>query len=355
MGRVVGLLALALALGLMALAAWQVYESPNALSDRPGAGPTPPATESSSLLVDVRRGETAGEIGQRLEEMGIIDSALHFRILVSLLGYDGLLQAGTYEFSPNTSVLTAVQRIRHGRLATHTLVLIEGWRLSQTARAVEELGIATAEQFQATAVAGRYYDAFPFLRPLPPEAPLEGYLFPATYTFPRNVAVEEVVRAMLAKLDETFTPELRQEAERQGLNMHQVLTIASIVEREARLPEERPVIAQVFLKRLRLGIPLEADPTVQYALGLDERSVAQHGFWKAPLTLQDLEVDSPYNTYRNQGLPPGPIASPGLDSIVAVVRPAGTNYLYFVARPDGSHAFAETLEEHLRNVQMYRD
>ncbi len=119
------------------------------------------------------------------------------------------------------------------------------------------------------------------------------------------------------------------------------------------MPEERPIIASVFLRRLRLGIPLEADPTVQYALANDPASVAKHGYWKQELTTQDLDVDSPYNTYRNVGLPPGPIANPGLDSILAVIRPEQTNYLYFVAKPDGSHAFAETLEEHLQNIQKY--
>ena len=135
--------------------------------------------------------------------------------------------------------------------------------------------------------------------------------------------------------------------------MHTVVTLASIVEREARLAEERPIIAAIFLKRLRQGMPLEADPTVQYALGSDPQSVAAYGYWKKDLTQRDLEVDSPYNTYRRTGLPPGPIANPGLDAITAVIRPAQTNYLYFVAKEDGSHAFAETLEEHLRNIELY--
>jgi UPF0755 protein len=132
-----------------------------------------------------------------------------------------------------------------------------------------------------------------------------------------------------------------------------VLTLASIVEREAQVPDERPIIAGVFLKRLRRGMPLEADPTVQYALGNDPASVARYGYWKQDLTQTDLEVDSPYNTYRNTGLPQGPICNPGLDSIQGVIEPAETDYLYFVARADGSHVFAETLEEHLSNIEQY--
>jgi len=133
-----------------------------------------------------------------------------------------------------------------------------------------------------------------------------------------------------------------------------VVTLASIVEREAVEPSERPIIASVFLNRLRAGIALQADPTVQYAVGQNNPSVAKYGYWKKDLTLDDLQVDSPYNTYVHPGLPPGPIANPGLASINAVVRPASTNYLYFVAKNDGTHVFAETLEEHLRNVEQYQ-
>ena len=133
-----------------------------------------------------------------------------------------------------------------------------------------------------------------------------------------------------------------------------MITLASIVEREAVKPEERPLIASVFFNRLKVGMPLQADPTVQFALANDPLNVEKYGYWKKDLSLADLDVDSPYNTYKNMGLPPGPIACPGLDSIRAVLRPAQTNYLFFVAKDDGSHVFAETLEEHLRNVQLYQ-
>jgi UPF0755 protein len=134
----------------------------------------------------------------------------------------------------------------------------------------------------------------------------------------------------------------------------QALTLASIVEREAQTPSERPIIASVFLNRLKVGISLQADPTVQYAVAKNAESVSQYTYWKNDLTVDDLKIDSPYNTYVNAGLPPGPIANPGLASIQAVVRPARTNYLFFEAKGDGTHVFAETLEEHLRNVEKYR-
>jgi len=159
---------------------------------------------------------------------------------------------------------------------------------------------------------------------------------------------------MLAAFDTQVTPELRQAMQASDLTLHEAVTLASIVEREAVRPEERPLIAGVFLNRLRLGMSLGADPTVQYALASDPASVERFGFWKQGLTTEDLQVDSAYNTYVNGGLPPGPIANPGLASLEAVAHPAQTSYLYFVARQDGSHVFAETLEEHLRNVEEYQ-
>jgi UPF0755 protein len=158
---------------------------------------------------------------------------------------------------------------------------------------------------------------------------------------------------MLQTFEDIVPPGVRESAADVGLTFHEALTLASVIEREAQVPEERPIMAQVFLSRLALGIPLEADPTVQFAVAEDPASVAEFGYWKAGLTNDDLLADSPYNTYQNGGLPPGPIANPGLESILAVMNPADTSYFYFVARPDGSHAFAETFEEHLQNVQEF--
>jgi UPF0755 protein len=183
---------------------------------------------------------------------------------------------------------------------------------------------------------------------------LEGFLFPDTYEFPSDATARDVIARMLDTFGQRFTPELREQARAQGLTVYQAVTLASIVEREAVLPEERPIIASVFLNRLRAGMHLNADPTVQYALGYQGEG---HGWWKRPLLLEDLEVDSPYNTYRHVGLPPGPICNPGLAALEAVVNPADTRYLYFVANDvagDGSHVFAETLEEHNANIAKYR-
>jgi UPF0755 protein len=250
------------------------------------------------------------------------------------------------------TTLQVIGRLRLGIIMPLTVTVPEGLRSEEVALVMERGGIVKAEDFRR-ALASEAYD-FAFLAERPPGAGLEGYLFPATYGFSRGVPAEEVVRRMLAAFDAQVTPELRQAIQASGLTLHEAVTLASIVEREAVRPEERPLIAGVFLNRLRLGMPLGADPTVQYALANDPASVERFGFWKQGLTTEDLQVDSPYNTYVNGGLPPGPIANPGLASLEAVAHPAQTSYLYFVARQDGSHVFAETLEEHLRNVEEYQ-
>jgi len=348
--RLLPFIAVFLTVVMTGLAIWQITESPGAIPDvRPGL--TPSATQGEAVEVSVNAGQSPSEIADLLQKQGVIDSAVQFRVLVALLGYDQLLQAGDYEFERGTPALEAVYRMRRGIISSRYVTVVEGWRLEQTADALALNGVLRQE-FLAAAHA-RGYD-FDFLQDLDPETSIEGYLFPATYYFRRNDTPHDIAARMLQAFDQNVTPELRQEAQRAGLTTHEVVTIASIIEREAQVPSERPIMAQVFLKRLRLGIPLEADPTVQYALASDPTSVQQYGYWKQELSTADLETDSPYNTYRYFGLPPGPIAGPGLDSITAVIRPAKTNYLYFVAKPDGSHAFAETLQEHQENVKKYR-
>jgi UPF0755 protein len=198
---------------------------------------------------------------------------------------------------------------------------------------------------------GRFdYD---FLRSRPAGASLEGYLFPDTYQVSPDVTAADLIQRMLRTFDQRVASQMRQQAAARGLTVHQWVTLASIVEREAVIASERPVIASVYLNRLELGMKLDADPTVQYALGYQAQT---RSWWKRPLLLEDLEVKSPYNTYKNPGLPPGPIANPGLASLRAVVEAPDTDYYYFVANKqagDGSHVFARTIEEHQRNIARY--
>jgi UPF0755 protein len=350
--RFLPVVAVLVVLAMTAATVWTITGTPAIVDEIPATPfPTPPTPAPEPVSISVKDGEGVQDIGQILEDQGVIDSAIQFRVLVELLGYERMLQAGEYEFDPNTPALQVVYRMRRGIVSPLFVTVVEGWRLEQIADALDEQGVISREDFLQAALAGNF--DFDFLKRLGPDTPLDGYLFPATYFYRRDDAAEDVIQPMLEAMDANFTTKLRDDALDQGLTMHGVLTLASIIEREAQVPEERPMMAQVFLKRLRLGFPLEADPTVQYALAEDPESVAEFGLWKAGLTEEDLGVDSPYNTYRFGGLPPAPISAPRLASIEAVIEPADTNYLFFVAKPDGSHAFAETLQEHQENIEEY--
>jgi UPF0755 protein len=324
-----------------------ILADPGSIDDV-GALQTPASTSGDPILIEISEGDGPSEIAERLENRGVIESGTQFRVLVNLMGYDRLLQAGEYEFAPGTPAMETVYRLRSGLVSTKTLTVIEGWRLDEIADAVAGQGILR-EEFIAAASRTDY--PYAFLAGLPEGATLEGYLYPATYTVRTSDTAESVVLKMLEGFDQNVAAGIADQAAALGLSMHDAVTLASIIQREAQVADEKPIMAQVFETRLLAGITLDADPTVQYAITEDPASVAEFGYWKPGLTLDDLVYDSLYNTYQYFGLPPGPISNPGVDTMLAVVQPADTLYLYFVARPDGSHAFAETYEEHLSNVE----
>jgi UPF0755 protein len=342
----------ALAIGLAALLGvgiWLLLGTPGSLvnEEPPPLGRTV-SPQDEIVIVEVLEGESAGAIGRKLEGAGIIQSARLFQVLTSLMGLEDDLEAGDYEFRTGGTALTAVRRISRGQIRTLGIVIREGLRLEETAELLEREGVVSAGEFRQ-ALQEEYSASF--LGELPPDGGLEGFLFPATYSFPAQVAAHDVVQRLLGAFDQRYQEEIQPKLAPDGLSLREVVTLASIIEREARVPEDRPLIASVFLNRLERGMKLDADPTVQYAVGNDPASVqAFDTYWKPGLTVADLQTPSPYNTYVNAGLPPGPIANPGLASILAVLEPADTSYLYFVARQDGSHVFAETLEQHNRNV-----
>ena len=342
--------ATALALACTVVAVWVVVAGPaNDVDDVGGyhAAASPPG---DPVTVTVDAGASTKEIADDLASKGAIASAAQFRVLVAFLGYDRLLQSGEYEFARETPELDAVYRIRNGVVSSKSVTIVEGSRLEEIADAVAAQGIDRTE-FLAAARRSEYQ--FSFLEELRASQRLDGYLFPAKYPIRKRDTGRDVVQRMLQGFADNVPASVEEQASAEDLTLHEVLTLASIIEREAVVPEERPIMAQVFLKRLRLGIALEADPTVQYAVANSPENVSKYGYWKKELTQEDLDVDSPYNTRTESGLPPGPICSPGLDSIKAVVNPAPTNYQFFVAKPDGSHAFAETFQEHLENIQRY--
>lgn len=336
---------------LASVAAWLIYDGGGDSID--DVGPLRAGVAAGEpVTVTVEEGDSPQVIGKTLEEAGVIDSATRFQVLVAFMGYDRLLQAGEYEFSQGTPALEAIYRMRRGEVSENVFTVIEGWRLEEIADAASEQGVPREELIAAASDPPRYQ--FDFVAGITAGATLEGYLYPARYTVGAEETAEELVTEMLQAFDDNVSAGVRDSASQVGLSFHEVVTLASIIEREAQVADERPIMAQVFLSRLEQGIPLEADPTVQYAISQDPASVEEFGYWKAGLTEGDLGLDSPYNTYQNAGLPPGPIANPRLESILAVLNPADTNYLYFVAKPDGSHAFAETFEEHQQNVEEFQ-
>jgi len=333
---------------LVVIAAVVILTSPAEVNSvRPYVAPA--VTPGAAVEVTVNPGEGSDSIGEALEDEGVIASATQFEVLVALIGYDRVLQAGTYEFARNTPALEVIYRMRQGLVSTHSVTVVEGWRREQTADALAGQGIPRTDFLAATASAAGY--DFPFLSDVPSSATLEGYLYPATYNVFSKDSGQTMVKQMLQAFSDHLPPAVAEQAAGLGLSLHDVVTLASIIEREAQVAEEKPIMAQVFESRLRIGMPLEADPTVQYAVA----DPAGPDYWKAGLTAADLDVDSPYNTYQAYGLPPGPICNPSAESIIAVVQPATTSYLYFVAKPDGSHAFAETFSEHQANVDKYQN
>ncbi|MGQ9903854.1 MAG: endolytic transglycosylase MltG [Anaerolineae bacterium] len=289
-------------------------------------------------------GESVSQIARNLQAAGLVRDADLFRLYVRYYDLDVKINAGIFALRPNMNIPQIAQALQRGMAEEIQITIPEGKRLEEVAELLEQqLGIS-ADEFIRLARRTNY--SYPFLTGLPADASLEGFLFPDTYRLPANPTALDVLLKMLDNYGQRVAP-LIDQFDLGGMTPHQILTIASIVEREAVLPQERPIIASVYLNRLKIGMALQADPTTQYALGYQPD---QQTWWKRGLTLEDLRYADPagYNTYVNPALPPGPIASPGLSSIQAVLQPAQTEYLYFVANcnQDGGHQFSLTFEEH---------
>jgi len=321
-----------------------------AVSIRDPMAPIDP-NDSTKQTVTVPPGATAADIGNDLQQRGLVRSGLLFRLAVDQAGVGSTLAAGDYELSRSMSTPEIIQVLARGQVKRGLVVTIpEGWRSEQIADRLEATGFSSRDDFLRAVSAP---DSVPSVSALadPPQRGLEGYLFPQTYEVPTRVPGVRAADLMVRMFQQTVTGTLR--GNETSLTPAQVIVLASIVEREARQPGERATIASVYLNRLALNLPLQADPTVQYAIASrDGPQAAAYNYWKPDLTPQDLQVDSPFNTYMNSGLPPGPICNPGEASIRAVLQPAKTDYLYFVATTDGSgtHLFARTLDEHNANV-----
>ena len=295
---------------------------------------------ANTVVLQIENGTTFNTIANRLETTGVISNARMFGLLARLLGETGSIQAGDYDFSQAATPGEILDRLIRGDVRRIQFTIPEGFTLRQIGERLAAQKIVPLEEFLDTA------ESEPFLVAHDIQATsLEGYLFPETYTVSTRLPLSKLIEAMLDQLDQQLTPEILTAAEERGLNRHQLLTLASIVQKEAGNDDEMPLIAAVFHNRLRKKIPLQADPTVIYGLG-DE--------YKGNITRAPLRRPTPYNTYTIRGLPPGPIANPGQKALHATAFPADVDFIYFVARGDGTHEFSLSLKQHNQAVRRFQ-
>jgi UPF0755 protein len=295
--------------------------------------------DQPEVFVDIPSGSGPARIGEQLAQAGVVRDPAIFRVALLISGRARALKAGEYRFTQPMHALDVIDKIARGDVYKRLLTFREGLTIDEMAQVFEEKGFGKAEDFRKAAMDPK------LVADLDPSAPdLEGYLFPETYSLPRDTPASAIVEQMVAGFKNAFTPEMRNAVAASGLTVRQLVTLASLVEKETGAGDERPLVAAVYRNRLRIGMPMQADPTVIFAL-------QKAGKYNGNLTREHLrELDSPYNTYRYAGLPPGPIAAPGKASLQAAVKPADADYLYFVSKNDGTHVFASTLDEHNRNV-----
>lgn len=292
----------------------------------------------AEVFVDIPAGSGPISIGERLATAGVVRDAMTFRTALLISGRARSLKAGEYRFDAPLHALDVIDKIARGDVYKRLLTFREGLTILEMAQVFEDKGFGTAADFRAAAGNAK------LIADLDPAArDLEGYLFPETYSLPRDTPAAVVVEQMVAGFKKALTDDLKTAVKEQGLTVRQLVTLASLVEKETGAGEERPLVAAVYRNRMKINMGMQADPTVIYAL-------QKAGLYRGNLTRDNLQFDSPYNTYRYAGLPPGPIASPGRASLAASAKPAEVDYLYFVSKNDGSHVFASNLDDHNRNV-----
>ena len=311
--------------------------------------PTSTETETTSAVVEekrvnvkIREGLSTAEIADRLAEKDVINSTLKFRIWARIYGYDDKLRPGSYTFTLGMSYEEVFAKLLTGEKKLIQFTVPEGFGIKDIAERLYNLDLADKNEFLQAAENYAPYDYMKKHKDVFFAA--EGFLFPDTYTVENDVEIDEILSLMANTFDEKLTASMRAQAAKMDLSIYDLITLASLVEREVRFPEDRAIVAQVLLKRLKLNMPLQTDATLQYLMDTPKEEV----------TIEDTQIDSPYNTYQHVGLPPGPIANPGMAAIEAVLHPADTDYLYFVADRSGHNHYAYTYEEHLNLVNKYR-
>ncbi len=299
---------------------------------------TPVNGITDTLLFEIRRGQSFDAVAGSLEDKGVIEHPWKFSLIARYSGHDKTIRYGEYRISPGMTPMDILERFSRGDVVLHRVTIPEGFGMRQIANRMAQAELCDAERFMELATDPEFVSAMGI-----PAETLEGYLYPDTYFFERNPSAETVIRAMVRRFDETFTGQWKERAEALGYNVHEIVTLASIIEKETGNPEERAKVSSVFHNRLNRNMRLDSDPTVIYGIeDFDGRIRTRH-----------LRAHTPYNTYVQRGLPPGPIASPGFESLHAALYPDETDYLFFVAKSGNEHYFSKTYNEHRRAVQKY--
>ncbi len=290
-------------------------------------------------VVIVTKDETGAEIGEELFEKGLIKSETAFRIALRVNGVMDKLQQGYYQIPDNVSLHEVISILQKGRVKSVKVTIPEGYTIQEIGTLLENKGLVKKADFLAEA---KSYVPYQYMYgPTSGMYRVEGFLFPSTYDIPVNSSAKDILELLAKEMNAQLTPDMRAQIKDQKLSVFQFITLASLVEKEAKFDEDRVIIASVFKQRLDIGMPLQSCASIQYILG----------YPKAQLSIEDTAIQSPYNTYLNKGLPPGPIANPGIKSMEAVLKAEKTSYLFFVADKDGHHHFSKTYEEHLKEVE----
>lgn len=293
-----------------------------------------------NIIITVEPGMTNADIATLLQNKKMINSPVFFRLQSKFARMERSLQAGEYEIVSGMSNWEIIDLFSKGQMRHKTLTIPEGYTIEQIAKKIEESGLGSAEEFKKAA---KDYAPYSYMETSNNNVifKAEGFAYPSTYYLSPGSAEKEILAIMVKEFDTQLTEDIRQKAKDKNMSIRDLVNLASLVEKEAVFPEERPVIAGVFLKRLQIQMPLQSDTTIQYILGVQKKEIS----------IADTKIDSPYNTYLYAELPPGPIASPSISTINAVLDPKPTNYLYFVADLEGHHHFTETYQDHLKEIE----
>lgn len=313
----------------------------------------PASSDKGEVNFIVEEGELPADVAARLEREGLIENSDAFVLLLKCRHAAERIQAGDHIMRRNMTMDEVILSLQRGTTRGVTIIIRPGWRAEQIAEYLATVNLPQFDKDEFLDIVKKGNANYSFLQDRKSNASpgLEGFLFPDTYQVQQAITAEQLVNRLLYEFDQRVTPDMRAKAQDEGLTLQEAITLASIVERETVKPEEAPIIASVYLNRVKAKTYLNADPTVQYAIGYVPDAKQ---WWKTPVTLAEYQkVDSPYNTYLNPGMPPGPIAAPSMNSIQAVLEPAQTDYFYFLATGDGGHVFAKTLEEQNANLAKY--